>query len=248
MTVNCLNDRDCDHINIYCGAGGCKLNCEPDLPEVDSTSCRWTHLICDAGHCQSFNNTGHFNSLQCTNDCPPSLTPTSNPTPNPTSQPTSNPTKNPTPVLSTSNPTTSQPTTVSPTTHMPSTTDILTSSMRISTVLTTNMPTSFMHTTDMPTATPIKHGTVNEIYTTDISNEYTLNKNELTTNDNKQSKILIYIILTIGSILCCCLCICIPKKYNKNKNKNYTNKEQKHMEIEIEVTNTTYAQTIQAST
>eukprot|EP01084_Bolivina_argentea_P258505 435835_1 len=40
MTVNCLNDRDCDHINIYCGAGGCKLNCEP---EVD-TSCRWAHL------------------------------------------------------------------------------------------------------------------------------------------------------------------------------------------------------------
>eukprot|EP01084_Bolivina_argentea_P258500 435824_1 len=247
MTVNCLNDQDCDYINIYCGVGGCTMNCARE-----DDPCRWTGLICDPGHCLSLNMTEQVVSTHCTNNCPPSLTPTSNPTPNPTSQPTSisskAPTKNPTPILSTSNPTTSQPTTVSPTTHMPSTTDILTSSMRISTVLTTNMPTSFMHTTDMPTATPIKHGTVNEIYTTDISNEYTLNKNELTTNDNKQSKILIYIILTIGSILCCCLCICIPKKYNKNKNKNYTNKEQKHMEIEIEVTNTTYAQTIQAST
>eukprot|EP01084_Bolivina_argentea_P226160 382046_1 len=90
--------------------------------------------------------------------------------------------------------------------------------MRIPTVLTTNMPTSFMHTTDMPTATPIKHGTVNEIYTTDISNKYTFYKNELTTNDNKQSNILIYIILTIGSILCFCfVCIFV---YNKNKNIN----------------------------
>eukprot|EP01084_Bolivina_argentea_P133360 235341_1 len=115
---------------------------------------------------------------------PTSLTPTSNPTPNPTSQPTSisskAPTKNPTPTLSTSNPTTLQPTTTSPTTHMPSTS-----------TRTTTIPTSFIHTTDIPTATPIKHGNVSEIYTTDISNEYTFNKNELTTNDNKQSKILI---------------------------------------------------------
>eukprot|EP01084_Bolivina_argentea_P060436 110424_1 len=30
MTVNCLNEYDCDYTNIYCGVGGCTWNCAPE--------------------------------------------------------------------------------------------------------------------------------------------------------------------------------------------------------------------------
>eukprot|EP01084_Bolivina_argentea_P076881 139373_1 len=219
MTVNCLNYVDCYDISVYCGAGGCTVNCGCPVNCGDN-NCRWSRFPCDCTPSFIVADYTHTLSYQCTGDCPsptriPTKTPTTNPTHNPTHKPTSEPTSNPviisskaptknptTPILNSSNPTTSQPTAVSPTTytHMPSTTYIPNSSMPTTAVPTTNMPTSFMPTTDniiiimptiMPTATPIKHGKVDERYTTDISNEYT-------SNDKKQSNILIYIILTIG--------------------------------------------------
>eukprot|EP01084_Bolivina_argentea_P053850 98794_1 len=46
MTVNCLNKLDCDDNYIYCGVGGCTVNCGFT---GEYKNCRQPKLICGAG-------------------------------------------------------------------------------------------------------------------------------------------------------------------------------------------------------